>query len=257
MMSAQMMYEKTGVFHNPNFNWDGSIAESIPKLKQVTQEGGRYYTLANEGVERNQRFFSVTTMLGSDPAKQKSLNEWRNRVGASEAKRVSAFSSGRGTKVHDLLESYVRGKEIESASIMPHLMQMFKSAIEPLSKNITKVYCLEQRLFSPSIALAGTADGVIEWNGVPAILDFKTSAKLKKKEWITDYFLQCTAYSLMWKELTGMSINDLVVFIMVDGRDEPQVFTSKAETHLPMLLKRTRDYFFRSGHPMPQLFAKN
>ena len=52
-------------------------------------------------------------------------------------------------------------------------------------------------------------------------------ATYKPQSWIKDYFLQACAYSKMWEERTGSSIDQLVILIAVDNA-EPQVFISDA-----------------------------
>ena len=70
---------------------------------------------------------------------------------------------------------------------------------------------------------AGTADCIADWNGIPSIIDFKTSRKEKKEEWIENYFLQATTYALMFEERIGICIPQIVILIAVDDQ-EPQVF---------------------------------
>jgi hypothetical protein len=248
--------------------------------KQINRNGTRYYTIGDE----EKRLFSVTTLLGDDPKKKKSLQKWRDRVGKNEAAKISRFAGSRGTRLHDLLESYVLGQPLVHTSafvdnedsavlrhlsehqppptdkdvtydlehpvrlVPPHLIQMFKAMKSVLDKNLTKVHALEHRLFSERLLLAGTADGIVEWNGKLVILDFKTSKKLKKEKWIEDYFLQCTAYSMMFKEMTNneIQIDRCVVAIAVDEQDEPQVFEREIDTRRKAtLLQRISEFHAR------------
>ena len=64
-----------------------------------------------------------------------------------------------------------------------------------------QVYAQEAALYSEHLGLAGRVDCVGEFDGVPSIIDFKTSKKLKKKDSITNYFIQESAYAIMWEEL--------------------------------------------------------
>ena len=45
-------------------------------------------------------------------------------------------------------------------------------------------------------------------------------------EWISDYFMQCSAYAAMYYEMTDIPIKDIVVAIMVQNED-PQIFKGK------------------------------
>jgi genome maintenance exonuclease 1 len=55
------------------------------------------------------------------------------------------------------------------------------------------------------------------------ILDFKTSRKQKKKEWIENYFMQISAYFLAYWEMTGKKPHGGEIWIAVEN-DLPQVF---------------------------------
>ena len=243
------------IIQNSNFNWSMEYNfSSLPRLKQVTKETGRYYCVEGDSSLEDMKFYSVTTILGDDPEKRKALNEWKKRVGNEEANRISKFAAGRGTRLHDLMEKYIRGYAINLDEVFPHVIEMFLSGIDVLEQKITKVYGLEERLFSKQLRMAGTVDGLVEWEGVPSILDFKTSRKLKKKEWIQDYFLQTTAYSIMWEELTGKKIDQLVVYILVDGESEPQIFKETTENYKPLLLRRLYEFYQRRGEDPPPIF---
>ena len=217
-----------------------NLLKLYPRPKQCNHPEGRFYTLADTDL----KFHSVTTVLGDDPEKKKALQEWRNRVGTKEANRISSFASGRGTKVHTLFENLLSGNETPKKEILPHLIELYSNGKQELEKNLTRIYALESRLFSKRLRLAGTVDGIVEWNGVPSIIDFKTSSKLKKKEWIDDYFLQGAAYSIMLKEMTGINrFKQIVIFITGDAGI--QIFQEPADPWKPKLLKRVSDFYNR------------
>lgn len=242
------------------FTWienDSNGNNNIPKLKRVDgNPEGRFYTIDGDDADDSEipsRFFSVTTVLGDDPSKKKALHEWRKRVGNEEANRISRTASGRGTKIHDILEKYIRGDEINPDSILPHLIPLLKSGISGLDP-IDAVYVLEQKLFSRKMGIAGTVDGIVKWNGVDSILDFKTSKRVKTKFQIEDYFLQTCAYGHMWNELTGSKIEQVVIYIMVDDEPNPFVFTDEIARWTPSLLKRIKEFYERRNLGLPTIF---
>ena len=54
--------------------------------------------------------------------------------------------------------------------------------LKPLiDKHVTKVFATECPLYSDHLQLAGTCDAIVEWDGVPTIVDWKTSRRPKKK----------------------------------------------------------------------------
>ena len=96
-------------------------------------------------------------------------------------------------------------------------------------------------LYSETLGLAGQVDCIAEYDGVPSVIDFKTSSKLKKEEWITHYFEQCTCYSLMYEEMTGIKAKQIVILISVD-HEHPQVFIKKRGDYVNGLYDKLKQF---------------
>ena len=84
---------------------------------------------------------------------------------------------------------------------------------------INEVWGIEVKLYYDHL-WAGTSDLVGVHIGVPAIMDYKNSRKPKKKEHITNYFLQGCAYALAHNLHHGTDINKIVLFVCV--RENPE-----------------------------------
>ena len=208
-------------------------------LIAVTKDSGRVYTDPN-----NNTYPSITTVLSI--LSEDAIKAWRARVGEEEANRISKTASNRGTAVHDLLERYVNNESDFDKEVEPHIMQSFYDVKPVLDKCLTKVYAQEAGLYSERLGVAGRVDCVGEWNGIDSIIDYKTSKKLKKKEWINSYFMQSTAYAIMWEERTGIPINQIVVVIAVDN-EEPQIFIEKRENWTEKLIQTIAEYNSRKN----------
>ena len=148
--------------------------------------------------------------------------EWRNRVGEEEANAISKRASTRGNKCHKLCELYLENKSISKYSDDPLSMGLFYQ-IKPYLDSINNIHALESSLCSNVLKLAGRVDCIAEYKGELAIIDFKTSTKEKREEWIHDYFAQETAYAIMFQELTGLMPKKLVTIIACET-GTPQVF---------------------------------
>ena len=85
-------------------------------------------------------------------------------------------------------------------------------------KDVTEVWGSEVSLHYPEL-YAGTTDLVGVCNGAPAIMDFKQARKLKKKEWVEDYFLQLVAYSEAHNKIYDTQINAGRVFICTQANE--------------------------------------
>ena len=186
---------------------------TYPKLKRIQTEAGRRYSADGEEATAVP---SVTTIL-SETGDKTALMQWRKRVGEKEANRISAESAGLGTKVHNALEKYALQEEYEikgnnHVSVMAR--NMCDSMIENGFTNVEELWGVEVGLIAEGV-YAGTTDAVGIHGGKPAIIDFKTAKKIKKREWITDYFLQGSAYMLAHDEMFGTEIERIAI-LMVD-----------------------------------------
>jgi len=182
-----------------------------PNLKRIQTKQGRRYVGKDE-----KPVPSVTTILG-DTGDKTALIAWRKRVGEAEATRISTESAGLGTKVHNALEKFILQEDYEIKG-NNHISIMAKNMVtEMIDKGLSKVdeiYGVEVGLIAEGL-YAGTADGVGMWEGEEAIIDFKTAKKIKKREWIEDYFMQGCAYALAHNEMFGTDIKKVAI-LMID-----------------------------------------
>ena len=206
--------------------------QQLPDLKSETfPDGKRYYTLPD-----GTKLPSVTTVLGA--MKKDAIMAWRKRVGEAEANRVSKKATGRGTNVHTLCERYLNNEDM--GTMMPDALEMFLS-LKPLLNKVNNIHYQEQALWSKQLGLAGRVDCIGEYNGVLSIIDFKTSRKIKTKVQIEDYFWQTAAYALMYEEMIGLPIHNLVIIMAVEN-EQPLVFEEKTEDHIDGLVKAIKFY---------------
>ena len=185
------------------------------------------------------RYPSVTTVLGKMMDKS-ALETWRKRVGEEEASRVSARASTRGTNVHTMCENYVLGNDIDAS--MPHNMMMFNQTKKVLDEKVDMVRATECTLFSDHLKLAGSCDLIANYDGRLSIIDYKTSAKRKRKDWIEGYFLQASLYSYMLWEMTDILVKDIVIIIGVDDSLESQIFIERPQRYLEKAVDLVRSY---------------
>lgn len=197
-----------------------------------TRETGRVY-VAPDG----SRYPSVTTVLGI--LSEDSIREWRQRVGEEEANKVSHRASNRGTAVHSIIEKYLRNED--TSDNLPHIKQSLANLRPILDKSIGKIFGLETALYSRHLGMAGRCDCIAEWNGVPSIIDFKTSRRVKKKENIASYFAQASAYAIMFEERTGLAIPNTVIVMDVDD-NHPLIFEEHRDNFVELLLSTKKEY---------------
>ena len=205
-----------------------------------TQPSGRTY-LDPDG----NRYPSITTVLSI--LSEEVIAAWRKRVGDEEANRVGHRASSRGTSVHAIIEKYLLNED--TTGYLPHIRQSLENVRPILDKNITKIYGLETALYSRHLGVAGRCDCVGLFDGVPSIIDFKTSRRVKTHDKISNYFAQMAGYAVMWEERTGMPITNTVIIMDVDD-NEPIVFREHRDNHIGLLIDTIKEYKRR------QLFFK-
>ena len=119
---------------------------------------------------------------------------------------------------------------------MPIPLEKFKTIQPYLDENVDEIYGIELQMYSDQLKTAGTADLICKYNGVPTVLDFKTSRRPKTKDQILNYFMQGTAYSIMVKEHYGMDIEQIVILMAVTD-DQPLVFIEPVAQYEKMVRK--------------------
>ena len=184
-----------------------------------------YVPISRESINGERRYAtpdgeklpSVTTILDATKPeeKKKALQEWRNRVGHKQAQAITTEAAGRGTRMHKWIEDYIKTGEIGTPGSNPYSQQSHLMAQSIITQGLSKCnefWGTEVALYYPKI-YAGTTDLVGVHDGSEAIMDHKQSNKLKKREWIEDYFLQLAAYANAHNEVHGTKIRKGVIFM--------------------------------------------
>ncbi len=146
----------------------------------------------------------------------------------------------RGTNLHSLLEDYILGKDIKLKHLDYRTQDLFY-LIKPKVDELEEIYALETPLWSKKLGLAGRVDCIGLHEGKIKVIDFKGSTRPKDPRDIQNYFLQATAYCLMWQDRTGQKINDFSIFIASE-EGTMQVFSEKTKNFVSDL-KKTIDKF--------------
>ena len=141
-----------------------------------------------------------------------------------------------------MMEKYLLNDNTLFEDIMPDMKQAFHDVKDAIDK-IDNIHYIEGQMFSERLGLAGRTDCIGEYNGVLSIIDFKTSLKPKKKEWIENYFEQGTAYAMMYEELVGNPIDNIVIIVSTDDGSQPlQVFQENKYDYMKSLLEKIHIY---------------
>lgn len=198
----------------------------LTEMNAVTKSNGlRLYE-----VGENKWYPSVTTVT-SHRTKDK-IMKWRKRVGEKEANKISGRASSRGNKFHSMVECYLKNETVKFDEKNPLASFMFKTAKDTLN-NINNIHLLESPLYSDHLRIAGRVDCIAEYEGKLSVIDFKTSTKPKKESWIENYFVQETAYAVMYYERCGVKVDSIVTII------------STEEGSMQVIQKTDLDYYYQ------------
>lgn len=207
----------------------------VPKLERIQKDGVRYYRLPNSDL--NQTFVSITSVTSF--FNREIFKKWRQKVGDEEANRITNRATSRGTDTHTLIEAYTSNEELPKVQELSH--KLFEIA-KPALHRIGKIYGMELGMYSSTLGIAGTVDAIADFDDELAIIDYKTSEKPKKREWIDHYFVQAMAYGMMLYELTGLKIKKLVI-IMTCENGELVVFEERdLGKYMKLVVKYVKHY---------------
>ena len=181
---------------------------------------------------------SITTILGE--FSKASIQEWRKRVGETEANKISGKASRRGTSLHSVCEAYIQNEEKYLNGETPHIVELFKT-IEPILERVDNIHGVELALYSDHFGVAGRTDLIAEFDGVLSVIDYKTSNKLKKKEWCESYFAQGAFYGVAYEELTKIPVPQVVIIMAVEN-EHPQLFVEKRDDWIDKIWEAKKLY---------------
>ena len=202
-------------------------------MRTENRNGKRHY-VTPEG----ELYPSITTILGE--FSKASIQAWRERVGETEANKISGKASRRGTSVHSVCEAYIKNEDGYLDGQTPNIVELFKT-IEPFLERIDNVHGVELALYSDHFGVAGRTDLVAEFDGVLSVIDYKTSNKLKKKNWCESYFAQGAFYGIAYEERTKIPVSQVVIIIAVD-EEHPQLFVEKRDDWIDKIWEAKKLY---------------
>ena len=206
-----------------------------PSKREVI-DGNRVYVTPDGNA-----YPSITSILGKQP--KTGIDEWRKKVGEEEAQRIMKDSSELGTMVHNLCEQYLYNIPLK-CDYPDEAISVF-NRLRFILSNVDNIYGLELPLYSDILKVAGTADCVAEYNGVLSVIDFKTSRRAKREDWINDYYIQAFFYLCAYFEMTGSCPEQIVILIAVRDNFEIQVFKKslkEVDIYMEKLLKIMKRY---------------
>ena len=205
------------------------------ELEANTIDGVRYYTLPSG--KKAPSITSITSFYN-----RQIFKNWREKVGEEQANKITKVATDRGTKFHDLVEKYLSNEDINSLKdVLPTTKARWIAARDALNK-IDNIHALEKPLYSEYFGIAGRVDCIAEYEGELAVIDFKTSKKIKPEKWLENYFVQETAYACMYYEMTGISVKKIVTLMVADNGDVKVYEKTNKRDYIKLLTKYIKEF---------------
>ena len=172
----------------------------LPQTKGKNLNGVRFYNV--DGTN----YPSITSILSI--RKSEGLKRWRESIGESVANFEMRRAAGRGKATHTLVENYLKGETPAERGVLP--LGLFR-LMKPYLDNIDNIHLIEAIMLSKKLTVAGQTDCVAEYRGKLSVIDFKTANKERTDSWNENYYIQCTAYAIMYEELFDTPIEQIVI----------------------------------------------
>ena len=221
------------------FNFIDLDKSKLPVTKGKKVDGFRFYDIDGKA------YPSVTSVLGIK--KKAELQGWREKIGENVANWEMGRAARRGKSTHTLIEQYIKGETPTERSVLP--LGMFR-LMKPYVDKIDNVHLIEKVMYSKKLTIAGQVDCIAEYGGKLSVIDFKTANKERVESWIENYFLQTTGYAIMYEELFGKPIEQVVVLIAGEDGSMTAFIKEKKdyEEKLGQSIKDFYKYFDEKNH---------
>lgn len=203
---------------------------------QVEQFNNARWYLTPEG----KKYPSVSTAIGWH--NRGAIAAWRKRVGKAEATKVTTRAAAHGTKVHKICEHYINNDADYKKDVNPVNLEAFNKIKTVINSQVKDVYGLEIPLYSDYLQVGGRCDLACQFGDVNTIVDFKTSAKNKRIEWITNYFEQAACYAVMAEERTGVCFPQIAIIIASNESNQAQLFIKKRDDYVESAREKILSY---------------
>jgi genome maintenance exonuclease 1 len=211
------------------------IPINFKQAKLIEKDNAHYYQ-----TPMGESYPSITTILHKTMSteKKESLQNWKDKEIAADY--ITQEAATVGTETHKLIENYIN--EIRQTDEVRLLSVAHFNNLIPFLQKIEDVHGTELRLYSNAMKLAGTSDCIAEYDGKLSIIDYKTKRSNQKEEWMTDHFIQGTAYSQMFKELTGIEVKQVVILVSSEKNSRME-FVKNTEDYKDLLTQRLNQYY--------------
>lgn len=210
------------------------VPVNFTQSELIERDDGHYYQTPSGVI-----YPSITTMLHKTQSqeKQESLQNWKEQEIASSY--ITQEAAIIGSETHKLIENYLNGSQ--NSEKFRLLSEAHFTNLLPFVNKINDIHGVELRLYSDKMKLAGTSDCIAKYDGKLSVIDYKTKRSNQQEEWMTDHFIQATSYGIMFKELTGIEIQQIVILVSSEKNTRAE-FVKNPKDYVHLLEQRIKQF---------------
>lgn len=203
----------------------------------------------------------VSTILRLTQSYEKiqALARWRERVGQDEAQRITQAATTRGSLLHKITETHLKGEDAEAvlAAASPEKQVQVSPlwvSVQTVLPRLSDPFLVESLVWHDIGHYAGIVDLACTWQeetgeSYPVVLDWKTSSRPKRVEYLEDYILQLTAYGAAINRLHETQIRKGILVIC--SPEAVQTFHLDLPSYWSAWMKRLQIFWYRqTEHPL-------
>ena len=211
------------------------VPVNFTQSELIEKDDGHYYQTPSGII-----YPSITTMLQKTQTleKQQSLQNWKEQEIAADY--ITQQAAIIGSETHKLIENYLNG--IENSEKSRLFSEAHFNNLLPFVNKIDGIHGIELRLYSDKMKLAGTSDCIAQYDGKLSIIDYKTKRSNQREEWLTDHFIQATSYGEMFRELTGIKVEQIVILVSSEKNTRVE-FIKNPDDYRELLEKRIDQFY--------------
>jgi len=223
------------IWHQKKVSTYNHIPINFKQAELIEKDNAHFYQ-----TPMGEIYPSITTILHETMSveKKEGLQNWKDQEIAADY--ITQEAATIGTETHQLIENYIN--DARQADEVRLLSVAHFNNLIPFLQKINDVHGTELRLYSKAMKLAGTSDCIAKYDGELSIIDYKTKRSNQKEEWMTDHFIQGTAYAQMFKELTGIEIKKVVILVSSEKNSRME-FVKDTADYKELLTQRLNQYY--------------
>ena len=210
---------------------------TFPALQKKYVGGTRYYEVGDR------LYPSITSILSIQGSEK--LDIWRKQVGQEVANYAARLGANRGTAFHKICADYLSNRDVSvhKDRILP--FGLF-NLIKPELDRVSDICILETALCSHRYQIAGQVDCIASFDGKLSVIDLKSANRAKTDDLMLNHSIQETGYAVMWDELTGRQIRQIVTVVACEN-GESQVSVGSPADHISELERCINEFQAAGG----------